>query len=310
MDAGAGTGYLTHLVALQNPGAQVYAIDSDASRTVGSKDRAKRMLASSAHRYPPSILEGAVRSHAVPASPVQHSTGLVDVSTIRRCAGDRAILTGLHCCGDLGGRTMIEAFEQCESVKALCVVGCCYQRIYVGGDEAGFPLSSSIRTALDTSSCALNTRSLSTACFSFSSFPDRAAIRSSLHGHTNRALLEHLLAAHVPLRVGSVPAHAHVSFESYAHAAAKKLGLLTEELGQRITAMENMRRGSEGRIAFCVAVRSLMGSVVEALVIADRVARIREIPGVERVIARNLFDAALSPRNVVIIGEKAVGKKT
>ncbi|KAJ3154811.1 hypothetical protein HDU89_008051 [Geranomyces variabilis] len=111
MDAGAGTGYLTHLVALQNPGAQVYAIDSDASRTVGSKDRAKRVLASSAHRYPPSILEGAVGSHGAPASPVQHITGLVDVSTVRRCAGERAILTGLHCCGDLGGRTMIEAFE-------------------------------------------------------------------------------------------------------------------------------------------------------------------------------------------------------
>lgn len=49
------------------------------------------------------------------------------------------VLVGLHSCGDLSGITMLRTFLECEAVKGVVVVGCCYHRVNVEKDAQKGP---------------------------------------------------------------------------------------------------------------------------------------------------------------------------
>ncbi|KAJ3179438.1 hypothetical protein HDU85_004848 [Gaertneriomyces sp. JEL0708] len=335
IDVGAGHGYLTHLVARQNGSRRVYAVDCEEDRTCGSKDRGKRVLGGIHHdRIPEFLLEGSDAVDDGMNEPV-YVTAMLDPKTLPQVlegAGKRFVLIGLHSCGDLSGVTMLRTFLECEEVKAVVIVGCCYHRVTVEGDSAGFPLSSHVGGLLNeyTPPLQLSYRSLTLACLTFASFRDRSAIRSALRGHYHRAMLELVLQQYEParqlseaqkLRVGSLPKAAMNDLASYVVAACRKLGIcdISEQedaLRQLVRSLEVDRVGCMKRIAFMSIMRSILGPCVESLVLLDRVAYLRErlsIPlDAERdeatgrsAVLRNLFDYAVSPRNMVVVAEKA-----
>ncbi|KAK9085830.1 hypothetical protein Sjap_026241 [Stephania japonica] len=60
------------------------------------------------------------------------------------------VLTGLHACGDLS-ITMLRTFAECEEIKAVVSVGCCYNLLTEEGagktrNECGFPLSGGVKS--------------------------------------------------------------------------------------------------------------------------------------------------------------------
>jgi hypothetical protein len=60
------------------------------------------------------------------------------------------VLAGLHACGDLSV-TMLRTFMECEEVKALVSIGCCYNLLSEKSSEdscskCGYPMSAGLRS--------------------------------------------------------------------------------------------------------------------------------------------------------------------
>ncbi|KAI9187539.1 hypothetical protein LWI28_029222 [Acer negundo] len=61
------------------------------------------------------------------------------------------VLAGLHACGDLSV-TMLKTFTECEEVKAVVSIGCCYNLLSeegsdIAGSLCGFPMSYGVKSA-------------------------------------------------------------------------------------------------------------------------------------------------------------------
>ncbi|GFP89637.1 methyltransferase-like protein 25 [Phtheirospermum japonicum] len=61
------------------------------------------------------------------------------------------VLAGLHACGDLSV-TMLRTFMECDEVKAMVSIGCCYNLLSEGGikeadNQCGFPVSTGAKSA-------------------------------------------------------------------------------------------------------------------------------------------------------------------
>ncbi|TPX54795.1 hypothetical protein PhCBS80983_g05735 [Powellomyces hirtus] len=327
IDVGAGTGYLTHTLAAQNPQLQLYALDSDVTRTHGSLTRGARILPSIHHQKKPAKPTSS-SSPQLHHPPIKHITAYLTPTTLAEHCQNREnslVLVGLHACGDLGGRTLLDTFAHCPAVKALVVSCCCYQRIALSNDPSdthvGFPLSTALRDILAASTLKITHRGLAAASLTFASFKDRATIKHALRGHYHRALLQFLLAQiHPPpptsttttttttTRVGSVPHTATTSFPLYAAAALHKLNIpLTPHIETLIATLATTTTTALARIAFLCTLRSTLGPALESLVIADRANRARECVdacGGGEVRVSNVFEYTKSPRNTVLVAEK------
>lgn len=73
-------------------------------------------------------------------------------------------LIGLHPCGDLGP-LLLKHFVNSDSVKFICVVGCCYMKL----TNRGYPMSGYVKT-LD---CHLSYVSREIACHAIEVYVDR-----------------------------------------------------------------------------------------------------------------------------------------
>lgn len=49
-------------------------------------------------------------------------------------------LVGLHPCGDLGP-LLLKHFVECDHVKFICLVGCCFMKLSCSGSNCGYPMS-------------------------------------------------------------------------------------------------------------------------------------------------------------------------
>ncbi|KAI6687063.1 hypothetical protein NL676_023891 [Syzygium grande] len=63
---------------------------------------------------------------------------------------DSLVLAGLHACGDLSV-TMLKTFVECEEVKAVVSIGCCYnllseEGVDNAGMQCGFPMSNGVKS--------------------------------------------------------------------------------------------------------------------------------------------------------------------
>ncbi|KAJ3006522.1 Ribosomal RNA adenine dimethylase domain-containing protein 1 [Thoreauomyces humboldtii] len=323
IDVGAGHGYLTHVVAHQNPSLRMVAVDCDEGRTCGSKDRGTKVRNKVHHSIPKSMLPS---PGSASPNPIVYVTALLDPATLPETCGDTGAsytLVGLHSCGDLSGRTMLGTFLTCPRVRAVVVVSCCYHRITledeVSGQTAGFPLSKQVQQALAATPTPLifSHRSLSSASVTFASFKDKAAICTTLKGHYHRALLELVLSRWDrassltgTLQLGGLPKTSHGDFPTFCRAACEKQKLCRspddwESLDAQIAEVGGL--GSVRRVAFLCVMRSLLGPLVETLVLRDRVAYLEEgMEGQEggKVWLRNLFEHRESPRNTVIVAMK------
>ncbi|CAH2037323.1 unnamed protein product [Thlaspi arvense] len=117
------------------------------------------------------------------------------------------VLAGLHACGDLSV-TMLRTFMECEEVKAVVSIGCCYNLLSEKSSESscskcGFPMSAGLKS-LDFS-LGKNARDL--ACQSadrWSSLGEEAGLQN-FELHSFRAAFQMVLSKHYPEVLATSP---------------------------------------------------------------------------------------------------------
>ncbi|KAL6567648.1 hypothetical protein OROGR_001316 [Orobanche gracilis] len=74
-----------------------------------------------------------------------------EYSSLPKANDSSLVLAGLHACGDLSV-TMLRTFVECDEVKAMVSIGCCYnllteEGISAAADQCGFPVSTGAKSA-------------------------------------------------------------------------------------------------------------------------------------------------------------------
>jgi SAM-dependent methyltransferase len=153
IDLGCGKGYLSHHLSHFYT---VVAIDANSTLLQNAKRRGLRFAS---RKTPILYLDAFVTCQNMDqlmAKIYKHSSG-------------RILITGLHGCGDLSGKTMQHWFKNIDAIKAIVSVGCCYHHI----DLADFPLSCQFG---EIKGCFTRFK-MKQATFSFESF-DKVQIKS------------------------------------------------------------------------------------------------------------------------------------
>ncbi|ESQ35148.1 hypothetical protein EUTSA_v10007372mg [Eutrema salsugineum] len=117
------------------------------------------------------------------------------------------VLAGLHACGDLSV-TMLRTFMECEEVKAVVSIGCCYNLLSEKSSEnscskCGFPMSAGLKSV--GFSLGKNARDL--ACQSaerWSSLGEDAGLQN-FELHSFRAAFQMVLSKHYPEVLATSP---------------------------------------------------------------------------------------------------------
>ncbi|KAK9093223.1 hypothetical protein Syun_028134 [Stephania yunnanensis] len=180
IDVGAGQGYLAQVLSFQYQ-LYVAAIDSSSHHgdvTSARADRIKKHYVAKMHRtgsthvhVPQTITCHVLSSEMLKdLSSTLSRRGYVELSDgIRSCLdkpcegweldlgeepscnmNSGLVLAGLHACGDLSV-TMLRTFAECEEIKAVVSIGCCYNLLTEKGvgkarNECGFPLSGGVKS--------------------------------------------------------------------------------------------------------------------------------------------------------------------
>ncbi|KAJ3251228.1 Ribosomal RNA adenine dimethylase domain-containing protein 1 [Boothiomyces macroporosus] len=188
------------------------------------------------------------------------------------------LLTGLHSCGDLSSAITLDAFKNCDRVKAVITVGCCFQLI------SEFPKSNHFKDSIQLTKAQLNS-----ACHVYSDFniPRLNAYWKSL-GY--RARLNEMLNLDLGTKL-RFPSN--VTFEQYVDIANKQLGT---------NAMPTDGEKYLKMIAFISLLRSVFSPVLEKIIQLDRLLYLQQDGYEAKLVA--LFDPILSPRNMVLIALK------
>lgn len=150
LDLGSGKGYLGAYLSLCY-GLNVVGVDSSESNTSGASKRAEKYMKFWKFRMKekdgrtPSDDEIKRLKKAAPGfcSVAAFVDERFDISSVMGtgvagCRSKDIMLVGLHTCGDLNS-TAIRTFVRNDEVKALCVVGCCYQHLTVEENESENP---------------------------------------------------------------------------------------------------------------------------------------------------------------------------
>jgi len=354
LDVGSGKGYLPTLVAWRG-GFEVVAVDGQEANTSAAAQRSEKIRNLERKEGRKEEKAGPPPERFVTAMIGQNNEGpgvtggtaapdleMVPLDKLVPDLGlENALLSGLHCCGDLTGE-MIRGFHASGGLRAMAVAGCCYHRITEPG---GFPMSSAAATAAkncirwpsektpphwnpEGPGVALGFILRDQACHSVHA----AAVDHSKWAHrisvTNAyvAVLVHLVQDFAERCEVSVPTefisnrattkgHTKVSCP-FGTWASKMLAKSSEEfekmgcdgLGQLSVSACEAFYDEHGavitqQILAMDAVSACLRPVGEAVIVADRVAFLLEKGHVAHVEA--MFDPVISARNWVIIARKA-----
>uniref|UniRef100_A0A8C1I1M0 Methyltransferase like 25B n=1 Tax=Cyprinus carpio carpio TaxID=630221 RepID=A0A8C1I1M0_CYPCA len=232
------------------------------------------------------------------------------------------VLTGLHACGDLSS-TLLRHFTNCPHVQVITSVACCYMKISTkeqpnppgvfqpsfssdtvvdSCSEYGYPMSDWVR---GLPGHQLSYKAREGACHAIEDYLHRLREESGLlRTHCYRAILESIIRAERPdMRRPGVQtvkkAHA-LSFSEYARLALPRVGLPADlPLDPvRVDAM----LAHQGKVVAYFSLVLLLAPVVETLVLLDRMIFLQEKGFQSKLIP--LFDAAFSPRNLVLVAVK------
>ncbi|OAA53548.1 RNA small subunit methyltransferase [Cordyceps fumosorosea ARSEF 2679] len=300
VDMGSGQGYLSISLAYLFPELQVLAIDGSESQVAGSQAFTDSLGISNRRL-----------THMVHW--IDGSSALAD-KVQAWSAGERCILVGLHACGNLSEH-MIRYFAEISCIDALAVVGCCYNHIVPRSDmcPAGFPISEALRDRNVT----LTPTALMTGCQAPNNWPRPDSQVSSVFGRRRlyRAMLEKLFFDH-GISAGSgnerpawgIRKGDMVGFTAFAHRAMDCLHVDAAQrpTDEQLRAYEEEYRGWEGRIAILWTLSVLCGKVVESVIAVDRYHFLEERQVVQEVDVVPVFDAKVSPRNLMIVATKKV----
>ncbi|KAI7806377.1 protein RRNAD1 isoform X1 [Triplophysa rosa] len=231
------------------------------------------------------------------------------------------VLTGLHACGDLSS-TLLRHFANCPHVQVITSVACCYMKISTRDNpnppgviqphfsstsmeshsEYGYPMSDWVR---GLPGHQLSYKAREGACHAIEDYLHRLREESGLlRTHCYRAVLETIIRAARPeLRrpgVQTVKAAHMLSFSEYARMALPRVGL-PADLHFDPVCVEAML-AQQGRVVVYFSLVLLLAPVVETLVLLDRMIFLQERGFQSKLIP--LFDAAFSPRNLVLMAIK------
>ncbi|XP_054662464.1 methyltransferase-like protein 25B isoform X2 [Grus americana] len=220
--------------------------------------------------------------------------------------GRRALVTGLHACGDLSP-ALLRHFARSPAVAAVASVACCYMKLSTvpqpPGCPPGYPLSTSV-AALPGHE--LSYRAREAACHALEEYEGRLDGESGrLRAHCYRAVLETLIRAADPgMKHPGVQtvkkAHA-LSFPQYARLGLPRVGLDPATVSLDSEAVGAMLDQQHKVVAF-FSLTLLLAPLVETLILLDRLLYLRE-QGFQCALVP-LFDPRFSPRNLVLVAAR------
>ncbi|CAA6668561.1 unnamed protein product [Spirodela intermedia] len=142
IDVGAGQGYLSQVLSFLYH-LSVIALDASPHHASVTSLRAERIkkhftVKSRKSQNGTKLLHGPTTITSVLESMIESS------SCDNEHAGSPLVLAGLHACGDLSVN-MLRTFIECEQVKAIVCISCCYNLLsdeqYAKSDSCSFPMS-------------------------------------------------------------------------------------------------------------------------------------------------------------------------
>ncbi|KAK2579480.1 hypothetical protein KPH14_010794 [Odynerus spinipes] len=314
VDIGAGVGHLARILNCQH-GLHVACIEQD------------ELLSKKARLYDEELLM-TIRKHVPNFSPVKlehvsvrletsnHAkekvkqlfhdvfTNIYNVDT--ECLNYGII--GLHSCGDLAS-ILLNLYSSTKEAKFMCIVGCCYMKMTLecnnGNKQKGYPLSSYLLSR----NHKISYNALEVACHAIEKHCDKLKTNNyaDLIVHAYRAVLENilternLLPSHSQLK--NVKVTGDMTFKQYCTLATRHL---RPELQPKHTDLEGPE--IENCLSYWLhivifsSLRIFLAPLVETLVLLDRFLYLSE-RNLNPVI-RPIFDAKLSPRNLVLISVK------
>ncbi|XP_013133338.1 PREDICTED: protein RRNAD1 isoform X2 [Papilio polytes] len=206
-------------------------------------------------------------------------------------------LIGLHPCGDLGP-LLLKHFINCEKVKFICIVGCCYMKLSCDIEPYGYPMSEYVKNL----GSKLTFTSREIACHAIETYAERLmkGEYEYLKIHAFRAALEKILVEHDPaLKHSPVRSIKHSNTMTFDSAALSRLHvcLCAEAVSAGHDCVSRWRH-----VVLLYSLRLLLAPAVETLVLLDRMLYVLE-HGLQCEI-RPVFDPKISPRNHIIIGRR------
>ncbi|KAG2268443.1 hypothetical protein Bca52824_062998 [Brassica carinata] len=251
------------------------------------------------------------------------------------------VLAGLHACGDLSV-TMLRTFMECEEVKAVVSIGCCYNLLSEKASESscskcGFPMSAGLKSL--GFSLGKNARDL--ACQSaerWSSLGEDAGLQN-FELHSFRAAFQMVLSKHYPEVLATSPSigrqgkafrrqkqrkaletpsklktsrkdtdkksmtHTSSSFEKFCLSAFSRLNL-EHPRDLDLSATWNEANAFTELIGPYWSIRAALGPVLETLILLDRLMFLQEQGDSIQVTMLPIFDPTISPRNVAVIAKR------
>ncbi|KAF3589407.1 hypothetical protein F2Q69_00026880 [Brassica cretica] len=251
------------------------------------------------------------------------------------------VLAGLHACGDLSV-TMLRTFMECEEVKAVVSIGCCYNLLSEKASESscskcGFPMSAGLKSL--GFSLGKNARDL--ACQSaerWSSLGEDAGLQN-FELHSFRAAFQMVLSKHYPEVLATSPSigrqgkafrrqkqrkaletpsklktsrkdtdkksmtHTSSSFEKFCLSAFSRLNL-EHPRDLDLSATWDEANAFTELIGPYWSIRAALGPVLETLILLDRLMFLQEQGDSIQVTMLPIFDPTISPRNVAVIAKR------
>ncbi|WPH04733.1 CRA-b-like protein, protein [Acrodontium crateriforme] len=297
VEMGSGQGYLSVSLAYLFPNLRILAIDGSESQIEGSRAFAASL--------------------GIPEHRLEHMFAWIDMSSSLAdkvnewIGGNKCMLVGLHACGSLSEH-ILRYFTTMSSIKALAVVGCCFNHIVPLSPTCpeGFPISLAMRKR----NVILSPTALMTGCQAPGNWtrPDLSNNKSIYSKRRlYRAVLEKLFhdkgievgdAGKRPvwgIRKGDLD-----SFTAYAHRAMDCLGIDGDRVSiAELESYEELYKDYEGHIAILWTLSIICSKVVESVIAIDRYLFLVE-QGMKGVDVIPIFDFKISPRNLMIVAEK------
>ncbi|KAG5392414.1 hypothetical protein IGI04_022377 [Brassica rapa subsp. trilocularis] len=322
VDVGSGQGYLAQVLSFQYKHS-VVAIDSSSHHGNVSDARAARIgkhfasqmrksglnlfSVSSGNKCPDApttitcrVLSTEMLKSLTNVPPEDNGldldAGALNEGPKRSCS---LVLAGLHACGDLSV-TMLRTFMECEEVKAVVSIGCCYNLLSEKASEdscykCGFPMSAGLKSL--GFSLGKNARDL--ACQSaerWSSLGEDAGLQNfelhSFHTDVNKSM-----------RHPSSNPNSYSSFEKFCLSAFSRLNLEHPQ-DLDLTATWNEADAFTELIGPYWSIRAALGPVLETLILLDRLMFLQEQGDSLEVSMLPIFDPTISPRNVAVIAKR------
>ncbi|KAI9506236.1 hypothetical protein GGI25_002139 [Coemansia spiralis] len=345
VDVGAGQGYLSRVLAFSASlgKSRVLAVDFSETQKRGAEVLQKSMVKmlkskrAKADGYAWDESQNARLTHQVLKVDMGGSDELVAAAqNIRKDKHEHWMLCGLHACGDLSS-AILKAFAESDAA-AVVLVPCCYNLITELGVNLethcsaipGFPMSQAFRGV------KLGTHALKAACQAPMRWEnDAACVHSSFERNYFRALLHYLMVSHGQLSaddrgpaIGSVTRNGLQAAMAREHRQLEDSGLSDNDEGKRfavytLAALEKIKHPWRPSVAQCIecqrgmqhglsqvaaawTLMSLAGPVIESMLVVDRALYLGEHCGAAGTVqAFALFDAVASPRNMVLVAQRA-----